>query len=221
MGIVFDQPLNPERSPALSKLGQDLVAMSNRLEDEVSSGDRRFLRAHLLIEELGEAILAMANGDEATLLDGLSDLLYVLFGTAITFDLPIEEGFCEAHRTNMTKCPQPDDPLRERVRDKGPNFAAPDFQAVIDAYRAQPRRRTPSNDLIADLDRRYTTAMRPVMAYQEMAEDSRLLIDQTCKAMMWNPTFHGQVCKALTTIVADYHQSVIDTEELRDNDEQV
>lgn len=99
------------------------------------TGDQRMLRHHLLCEELGELADAMANCNEVEALDALSDLQYVLSGTAVTLDLPLAEGFCEAHRSNMTKSRHEDD---EGLRNnKGPDYVPADFERVLREYREQ------------------------------------------------------------------------------------
>lgn len=94
-------------------------------------GDPRDLRAHLMLEELGEALNAMAERDRVLLADALADLLYVVYGTAVTFGIPLDAVFTEVHRSNMTKEPQPSDPDAARVRDKGPNYSPPDIGRVL------------------------------------------------------------------------------------------
>lgn len=126
-------PANPNLAlcpPALA-----CQAFSKQLEKFVDSSDPRFLRAHLLLEELSETLLSMSEGDEVGVLDGLTDLLYVLLGVAVVFDLPIEEAFWEVHKSNMTKIPQSNDQSRTRVRLKGPSFVPPDLASVLRVYR--------------------------------------------------------------------------------------
>lgn len=40
---------------------------------------------------------------KARLTKELADMLYVIYGTAVSFGLPLEEGFKEVHRSNMSK----------------------------------------------------------------------------------------------------------------------
>lgn len=93
-------------------------------------------RAHLMVEELSELMAAMREGDEVKALDALADLLYVVLGTADTFDLPVAAAFAEVHRSNMTKEAQADDPERARCRDKGPRYSPPDLEGVLREHRA-------------------------------------------------------------------------------------
>lgn len=61
------------------------------------------LRYKLINEEAIEVMNGIAVGDLVEIADGLADLLYVTFGTALTYGIPIETIFSEVHRSNMTK----------------------------------------------------------------------------------------------------------------------
>ena len=135
MGVSETQPMGKELLGEIMDAGDQLVRISQRLEARVADQDKRWLRAHLLVEELGEMLLAAGKGDEIGAFDGLLDLLYVLLGTGVTFDWPIEEGFAEVHVSNMTKVKQPDDPSKERVRVKGDGYRPPDLSRVMREYR--------------------------------------------------------------------------------------
>jgi len=133
------QPMCREPNARLKLIAGLVLNVAKSLEVNVPNNhDARFLRSHLLLEEIGELIMAMADGDEVAALDGSADLLYVLLGTSGTFDWPIEEAFKEVHASNMTKEKQPDDPLAERVRAKGPNYVAPNLYRVLEKHRCEP-----------------------------------------------------------------------------------
>jgi len=87
-------------------------------------------RLQLIVEELAEVAEALITNDEVALLDGLSDLLYVTLGTAITYNSPIEEGHLEICRSNLTKAVRKpeDDP---RLRDKGPDYHPPRLKEIL------------------------------------------------------------------------------------------
>jgi phosphoribosyl-ATP pyrophosphohydrolase len=143
MGVSKPQPLADHPIEMLVSIGDSLKALANKLEGPAcTDSDKRWLRAHLLIEELGETIYAIGQGDEQETLDGLTDLLYVLLGTAVTFDLPLDRAFVDVHLSNMSKERQDTDPHGERVRDKGPGYQPPDLEKVLEDYRGTPRRRT-------------------------------------------------------------------------------
>lgn len=60
----------------------------------------------------------------------LADMLYVIYGTAISLGLPLHEAFLETHRSNMSKLGEDGKPvLREDGKVlKGPNFTPADIQ---------------------------------------------------------------------------------------------
>ncbi len=119
---------------AMSFATGNLKAASDWLEAGELS-DPRALRVHLMAEELSEVIDALLNGDELETLDALADLMYVVVGTAVTFDLPLPAAFDEVHRSNMTKERQSDDPAAPRVRQKGPNYRAPNLARILEEHR--------------------------------------------------------------------------------------
>ena len=61
------------------------------------------LRASLIEEEAKETVEAIRSGDFVEAIDGMCDLLYVVFGTAVAFGIDLEPFFEEVHRTNMLK----------------------------------------------------------------------------------------------------------------------
>lgn len=61
------------------------------------------LRCRLIAEEGEELFEAMYRNDILGVADGLADLLYVVFGCALAYGIPIGEVFDEVHRSNMTK----------------------------------------------------------------------------------------------------------------------
>ena len=125
-------------SDYLRQVGEKLVSFSELLLEAHKQGvikDERGLRSHLCVEELGEFIIAMADCDEEKTLDAAGDLLYVLFGSALTMDLPLEAAFVEIHRSNMTKRRQSTDPDACRVRDKGSSYVPPDLASILRAHR--------------------------------------------------------------------------------------
>lgn len=98
--------------------------------------DVRTFRCAFMAEELAETIEAMAAGDEYALADGLADLLYVVLGTAIQFDIPLAHVFDEVHRSNMTKATASDEnPLLKMG--KGGSYESPNIVAALLAGRGE------------------------------------------------------------------------------------
>ena len=96
--------------------------------------DSRLMRAHLMLEELSEVLKALAYCDRQDLLDGLADLMYVVVGCAVKYDLPLLEAFDEVHRSNMTKTRNCNDP---RLRHKGESYVPPDLKSVLAKHDAE------------------------------------------------------------------------------------
>lgn len=67
--------------------------------------------------------------DKAALTKELADILYVVYGTAASFGLPINAAFREVHRSNMSKLGEDGKPIyREDGKAlKGPNYSPADI----------------------------------------------------------------------------------------------
>jgi len=63
----------------------------------------RALRERLIHEEFEELKEAMAKDDLVGIAKEMADLLYVVFGTAVSYGIDMEPVFREVHRSNMTK----------------------------------------------------------------------------------------------------------------------
>lgn len=85
-------------------------------------------RAHLMLQELGEVLEGLHDGDHVKLADGLADLVYVAIGTAVQFEIPFDPVFLEIHRSNMTK-----DHVMQKNRGKGDSYSPPNIEGVLDA----------------------------------------------------------------------------------------
>lgn len=90
-----------------------------------------FLRIALIQEELIELALGILIGNPVTVLDGLTDLQYVLDGTYLACGLQDykDTAFREVHRSNMTKDPNLTSP--EGKIQKGFNYEPPDLAGVL------------------------------------------------------------------------------------------
>ena len=76
-----------------------------RTSSEPSLGDRtlRDLRIRLMREEFSELVEAIHQCDMTSVVKELADLLYVVYGTAVSFGIDMEPVFEEVHHSNMTK----------------------------------------------------------------------------------------------------------------------
>ena len=63
------------------------------------------LRRSLIEEEKRELFEAMAGTDLAQVAKELADLLYVVYGTAVSYGIETLPVFAEVHRSNMEKAP--------------------------------------------------------------------------------------------------------------------
>ena len=84
--------------------------------------DQMELRRELVMEEANEVRTA-ESPEELT--KELADLLYVTYGMAVTFGLPIDEVFERVHRSNMSKLGDDGKPV---YRDDGKVLKGPNYQ---------------------------------------------------------------------------------------------
>lgn len=97
----------------------------------------RDLRLRLISEELDEFRAALESDDLIGAADAIVDLLYVVYGAAVTFGIPIEEVFAEVHRANLAKLAWPGG---RAERDDGKvvkpeAWKPPDVEGVLSAHR--------------------------------------------------------------------------------------
>lgn len=85
------------------------------------------LRRRLISEEAMEFDHAASQGDLVEIADALADLLYVVFGSALAFGIPIDKVFAEVHRSNMTK--QGKDEFGKTI--KGPDYTPPEIKGIL------------------------------------------------------------------------------------------
>jgi len=63
----------------------------------------RELRVKLIQEEFDELKEALAAEDLSSIAKEIADLLYVVYGTAVSYGIDMDPVFREVHRSNMTK----------------------------------------------------------------------------------------------------------------------
>ena len=89
---------------------QDMVAEFHRKFD-IPIGERpsippdatRQLRVRLIQEEFAELQEAMTAQDLPAVAKELADLLYVVYGTAVSYGVDMDPVFREVHRSNLSK----------------------------------------------------------------------------------------------------------------------
>lgn len=69
----------------------------------IPSESIRDLRVKLIQEEAKEVTRAAMNENLPAIAKELADLLYVVYGKALAYGIPIDEVFQIVHRSNMTK----------------------------------------------------------------------------------------------------------------------
>ncbi len=90
-------------------------------------------REQLIEEEWVELIEARELGNIIEIADALGDLLYVVYGAAIEYGIPIDEVFEEIHRSNMTKL-WPDGTVHKREDGKvlkPPTYSPANLEKII------------------------------------------------------------------------------------------
>lgn len=99
----------------------------------------RELRVELIDEELDELVQAMCEGDVVEIADALADILYVTYGAAHVYGIPIDAVFAEVHRSNMTKLGADGKPVYRGDGKviKGPYYEPPNIAAVLAAEFAE------------------------------------------------------------------------------------
>jgi predicted HAD superfamily Cof-like phosphohydrolase len=93
----------------------------------------RELRIRLLEEEVGEYAAAARCEDLVGIADALADVVYVAYGSALTYGLDLDAVLAEVHRSNMSKLDSHGRPLLRsdgKVM-KGPRYRPPNVRAVL------------------------------------------------------------------------------------------
>jgi predicted HAD superfamily Cof-like phosphohydrolase len=95
------------------------------------------LRVALIEEEVGEFVAASERSDLLGIADALADIVYVAYGTALTYGIDLDAVLQEVHRSNMSKLDSDGKPL---IRDDGKvlkseRYFPPDIKSVLQLQR--------------------------------------------------------------------------------------
>lgn len=99
--------------------------------------EEAILRATLIEEEYEEVANEMLGYfpeqmNKQKIAKELADLLYVVYGTAVSFGIPIDDVFAEVHRSNMSKLVDGKPLKREDGKVlKGPNYSPANLDYIF------------------------------------------------------------------------------------------
>lgn len=91
------------------------------------------LRVDLVQEEVGEFIAASEQGDLVGIADALADIVYVVYGTALTYGIDLDAVLREVHRSNMSKLDSDGKPVLRADGKvlKSDRYSPPDIASVL------------------------------------------------------------------------------------------
>lgn len=115
-----------------SKGRDDLVALRYNLIAEETGEALEELKNYRVAGLVDEYISGVPTADLRALAKELADVLYVVYGTADLFDIPLEAVFAEVHRSNMSKV-QPDGTV---IRREDGKILKPDTYRAADVHGA-------------------------------------------------------------------------------------
>lgn len=94
--------------------------------------ERSRMRKEILREEF-EEYRSAHNRDLVETADALADMVYVIYGTALEYGIPLDDVLAEVHRSNMSKLGADGKPVyREDGKVlKGPSYFPPDIEGVM------------------------------------------------------------------------------------------
>lgn len=95
---------------------------------------RSALRVNLINEEFNEFMEAVIADDLVEIADALGDMVYVIYGAALEYGIPLDNVVREIHRSNLSKLGENGEPMYRESDNKimkGPNFEEPDIEAAM------------------------------------------------------------------------------------------
>lgn len=91
------------------------------------------LRVALLEEEVTEFVTASADRDLIGIADALADIVYVAYGTALTYGIDLNQVLHEVHRSNMSKLGRDGKPILRSDGKviKSEQYFRPDITSIL------------------------------------------------------------------------------------------
>ena len=99
----------------------------------IPNGSTKELRVRLIQEEFDELKEALAQENLVAVAKEMADLLYVVYGTAVSYGIDMEPVFHEVHRSNLSKVGG-----YKRVDGKWvkpPTYSPPSLEPILEAQR--------------------------------------------------------------------------------------
>lgn len=148
---------------------QSLIG-KHSVETYPPDGNTRDLRARLLAEECQETVDALYANDTLEVIDGLTDIIYIAFGTAESYRIDLEPHWVETHRANMSKFTGGVVTINEFGKVKKPDdWRPPEHGRVYAELEARP------------LEIALRNEERAFQAYRDAQEDRRRIQEQVLK----------------------------------------
>ncbi len=108
---------------------EEVIVLRHKLISEES--DEFYDASDMLLNDPEELFTSITP----LIADAIADLLYVVFGAALAYGIPIDAVFAEVHRSNMTKSMEKDTKSIKGKTIKGPNWEPPKIKEILDEYR--------------------------------------------------------------------------------------
>lgn len=98
--------------------------------------ERATLRLNLLQEEFLEYIDGESHYDLIEIADALADMVYIIYGTALEYGIPLDAVLKEVHGSNMSKLDENGKPITRTDGKvlKGPSYYKPRIKEVLNMY---------------------------------------------------------------------------------------
>lgn len=128
--LTRDRHQAGNEAAAATRSVRQVVAAFHAKFGTATAGAQRtpVVRRALLAEEYQEYETAEDAGDRVEIADALADIVYVVYGTALSYGIDLDAVLAEVHASNMTK-DAPPEPGGKAV--KGPGYRPPDIAGTL------------------------------------------------------------------------------------------